>query len=238
MSNTLNCSSFESTKKSVAEIFSTDELKLMSFLTAFRHSQNNQEFIFQRILEKFGEPKSHTHTVWFHGTRGLNDQSFYTNGLLPKAAAREYVKSILLPLALGLESVGGNPFAISLFGKQTEDDEGPFAVLIKDAAIYVTGSNRSYIDAPEMVEDIAGSLLGSNYTHLVSRFQKATKPFVVSFTENANSYELPRAVWYLYLIATGTNTIDAANSANTCFDGKGRIISPDKFKAIEDVSFV
>lgn len=213
----------------------------MSFLAAIQHLPDDEEFtnfIFRKICGKFGEPKSHSSTVWFHGTRGVNDKSFYANGLLPKSAAREHVKSILLPLAVGIESAGKNPFALSLAGKQTEADEGPFAVLIKEAAIYATGSTHSYIEAPEMVEDIAASLLGSNFIHLVNRFQEITKPFVVSFVENANSYELRHAVWYLYLIASGESAIDAANSANTCFNAMGRIISPERFKAIEEITVI
>lgn len=238
MGLTLNCSSFESAKNSVAAIFGTDESRLMSFLAGIQHLPSTDEFtkfIYRKACSEFGEPENHIQTVWFHGTRSTDSESFYKNGLLPKSAAREHVRSILLPLAVGIESVGRNPFALSLAGKQTEGDEGPFAVLIKDAAIYAAGSTHSYIETPEMVEDISGSLLGTNFTLLVNRFQEITKPYVVSFIENANSYELRRAVWYLYLIASGESTADAANSANTCFDGMGRIISPKKFEAIEEI---
>lgn len=238
MGGTLDCSSFESAKKSVAKIFGTDESRLICFLAGiqpFSIHEETSDFVFEEICGEFGEPKGHTHTIWFHGTRAINGESFHAVGILPKSAAKNYIKSILLPMSFGFECDGENPFSLSLAFKQTEADEGPFAVLIKDAAIFANGSSHSYIEAPEMVEDIAGCLLGANFTHLVNRFQEATRPFVISFVESAKDYELRCATWYLYLIAIGGSTVEAANSANTCFDGMGCVISPDKFKAVEEI---
>ncbi|WP_206360714.1 hypothetical protein, partial [Vibrio sp. F13] len=70
----------------------------------------------------------------------------------------------------------------SIAGKGFVNDEGPFAFLIRCVAIEAPGSNHSYTHTPEMVEDIAGSLLGENYEQLVQRFRDITNPFIVSFT--------------------------------------------------------
>lgn len=241
MSNILDCSSFESARKSVAAIFGIDDTKLMDFLKSIEFLPAAEEFtkfIYSKVCSEFGAPINHHHTVWFHGTRALNAESFNVKGILPKSAAREHVESILLPLAVGIEKIGKNPFSLSLVGKQTKADEGPFAVLIKDAAVYATGCAHSYIDAPEMVEDIAGSLLGTNYIHLVKRFQEITKPYVVSFIEQAETYELRHAVWYLYLIASGEDIIESASSANTCFDAAGHVVKPEKIRAIQELENV
>lgn len=70
--------------------------------------------------------------------------------------------ALLLKLTIGLEKTGGNPFSNSFAAKQNITDEGPFAFLIKDAAIHAPGANHRYVEAPELVEDIAGCLLGND----------------------------------------------------------------------------
>ena len=89
-----------------------------------------------------------------------------------------------------MKNFGSNPFSISLFGKQGNHDEGPFAFLIRDIAIHAPSPNHDYLDAPEMVEDIAGTLLGENYSQLVNRFKETSTPCLVSFISHSKGLSL------------------------------------------------
>jgi hypothetical protein len=241
MAKTLDCSSYESAKESVSTIFEIDESELSEFLKSIQSLPTEEEYteyIYKVFCNKFGPPKGHSHTIWFHGTRTNNIESFKKEGILPKSDSIERVRSALITLSDGLEKVGENPFSMSLAGKQAIIDEGPFAVLIKDVAIHAPGFAHSYIETPEIVEDIAGALFGTNYIHLVERFKAISKPYIISFSEKACDYELRHAVWYLYLVESGEDKIDSSGSASTCFDSRGSKIPPEKIKTIEEIACV
>ncbi|MCJ8170913.1 hypothetical protein [Atopomonas sediminilitoris] len=239
---TLDCSTHESAKFSASQIFNTDETTLIKALKTINPyqdtSQSPSAHIYQQIHLKLGAPIDEFNTVWFHGTRVDNPASFYQDGILPKSAVKPKLEATLISLADDLTHSGSNPFSLSLAGKQTEADEGPFAVLFKDIAIHAPGANHSYIEAPEMVEDIAGSLLGENYHLLVERYQKITQPYIVSFVEQSAGYELPCVLWYLHLIEDGETLIDSASIANTCFNAGGKLIEPKQIHKIERVGNV
>jgi len=236
MSFLLNCSTFETTECSVAAIFGVEPICLIKILKAINPNpayDNPPDFIYQSVCNELGEPKTEIDVVWFHGTRVVDKESFNQFGILPKSEMKQKIESILLPLAEGLESNGENPFSLSLCGKQTEADEGPFAVLFKDVAIHSPGNHRSFISVPEMVEDIAGTWLGGNFHLLVEKYKEATTPCIVSFVSSINTFPLRNALWYLHLVATGESEIDAASIANTCFNSRGNRISPENILGIE-----
>lgn len=239
---TLDCSSYESAKASVSRIFNTDETTLIGALKTLPPyqdtSQSPSTHIYQQIFLKIGSPIDDFKTIWFHGTRVDSPASFHLDGILPKSVMKPKLKATLASLVDGLAHSGRNPFSLSLAGKQTKADEGPFAVLFKDVAIHAPEANHSYIEAPEMVEDIAGSLLGENYHLLVERYKKITKPYIVSFVEQSSGYELPCVLWYIHLIENGETFIDAASIANTCFNAGGKLMAPQQIHKIEPVENV
>ena len=234
---TLDCSTYESAKLSVSQIFNTDETTLIKALKTIKPYQDTTQspraHIYQQIQFKLGAPIDEFNIIWFHGTRVDNPTSFYQDGILPKSAVKPKLEATLISLADNLTHLGSNPFSLSLVGKQTEADEGPFAVLFKDVAIYAPGANHSYIEVPEMVEDIAGSLLGESYSLLVERYQKITQPYIVSFVEQSAGYELPYVLWYLHLVEDGETLVDSASIANTCFNAGGKPIEPKQIHEIE-----
>ena len=181
----LDCSSYESTKLSLANIFNTTEERLVSALKPLRPfesiCQPPEDILYDNVCDIFGAPRDDINILWFHGTRTDNENLFYEHGILNKSKARRYIEPLLISMSKGLKSSGCNPFSVSLSGKQGIHDEGPFAFLIREVAIQAPVPCHGYLDAPEMVEDIAGTLLGENYLQLVDRFKKITSPYVVSF---------------------------------------------------------
>lgn len=240
MAYTLDCSSFELSEKSVAEIFKVNQSHLMNYLRLIEDENLSDRDIYDKVTKKFGFPESHSHTVWFHGTRVADITSFEIHGILTKSEARKYyVEPLLIGLSLGMEKIGENLLSKSIYGKSIINDEGPFAFLIKAAATHAIDNTHSYIDIPEMVEDIAGCLVGEN-PKLIEKFKENTKPFVIPFLETADSNDLIRAVYYLYFIAIGRDPVSAANIANTCFNGEGESVSPEKIKidCIEEIELL
>lgn len=238
INNTLDCSSYESIKNSVAKIFRVSPLCLIEVLKSIGVNDGQKDFLVMMYFEvcnRIGMPECNPDVVWFHATRVKDKESFYIHGILPKKMAREKIESILLPLAEGMEKKGDNPLSLSQNAKCTEADEGPFAVLFKDFAIKKIDGNHCYADIPEMIEDIAGQLLGNDLYKLVEKYKEIASSYVVSFLDDTKSRPdaLYHALWYLFLVTSGKSELEAVSIANTCFNSGGELISPDKIKKIE-----
>lgn len=233
----LDCTSCETAKYTVSKILDVAVDNLVTFLLSLDPDsdiyQSPEDFLYNNVCDKFGDPKINYAVLWFHGTRVENGSVFFDKGLLPKKLVESNMHEKLKAMALDLNKVGHSPFSLSTMGKSGEHDEGPFAVLIKDVAIFSPAPYHNYTDMPEMVEDLSGALLGMNYSILIDRYKEITKPYVVSFLSASKGYELPRALWYIWLCLHGEKYIDSAAIANTCFSGDGSIIPPENIVAIE-----
>lgn len=226
----LDCSDQNTAWSTVCKILNTDESTLTSLLKPLNpyehHTYKPEEYIYKKICDALGSSRPEIKTMWFHGTRTNDIASFHTRGILPKSAIKKEIEPALISLSSGIERKGNNQFSMSIQGKQTPADEGPFAVLFKEVAVHAPGFNHSYIDIPEMIEDIAGTLLGENYDKLVTRYRSITKPYVVTFVGEAGQHELSLALWYLHSIVDGDPPVEAADRANTCFNSNGITIDP------------
>lgn len=238
----LDCSNYESTKKSILDIFSTTEDKLASVLQSINPFESiykpAEEVIYEEACDILGHPKDKVGVVWFHGTRTEDASLFNKLGILTKSEARKFIEPRLKELSEGMERFGSNPFSMSISGKQGDHDEGPFAFLMRDVAIHAPSPNHNYLDSPEMVEDIAGTLLGENYSQLVNSFKEISAPCLVSFTSESKGYEIPQALLYLKLVEDGETHFEAASSANTFFDSENVVVSPDRIKSVEIIGNV
>lgn len=234
----LDCSSYESVKVSLCDIFHTTENVLLSALDDVENGEmidyvTLEKNLILSVTQKLGDPDDNVDVLWFHGTRVEDESSFYKSGILPKGKVREGLYSKLKSLCVGLERSGENKFYSSMAGKDLINDEGPFAFLIKNVAVNATGIFHNYTKAPEMVEDIAGCLLGENYSQLVRRFQESTTPFIVSFIAKPRGCEVPKALVFLKLIKDGASEFEAGSVANTFFDSKGETVAADRILKIE-----
>lgn len=234
----LDCSSPKTAVTSLAELFDTTEAELLSLLNSvspYNGDASPENVIYDQVCERFGPPYSLLKVTWFHSTRVEDHTLFLERGILPKSAAKEIIEPRLKELAKDLVAAGDNPFSLSMMGKQGEHDEGPFAFLIRDVAIHAPGGHHNYLQSPEVVEDISGTLLGRNCDALISRFKDITRPYLITFTAEPQGDEIPLALFYVKLIHDGHPLIEAAHGANTCFCGNGRVIPPDQIRSIEHI---
>lgn len=239
MEYTLDCTNFETTKKSVASILEISEDVLISRLydlAEIPKTEDATDYLYEKFCQIYTLPPS-IRCIYFHGTRAKDPSSFKKCGILPKRLVEQSIREELTCLSkrLNLQKIGDNPFATSFYFKMGIAHEGPFGVLFKDAALYPTGFQRSYINVPEIVEDISGQLLGKNYGYLVDFYKKITNPYIISFSSPSDTDPIRYALRYLHLIVHGCNEIESASIAVTCFNGNGEPVNPESIISIERV---
>lgn len=145
------------------------------------------------------------------------------------------LRTYLTSLSDGFQPRGSSPFSISKTCKPKI--EGPFGLLFHEAVVRPSGCNGSYIHSPELVQDIAGELLGENYDMLVSRFRDETDPCVVHFMGKPTARTLCSALLYAHQTNVEMrDSTEVANSATTCFDGEGKPVLPQMILKIECLS--
>lgn len=238
----LDFSNTKSIEDSVLRSFNNKYPDLVSWVKKIqvpdeKNGQEKDDYIFDLVCNKFGDPVSEYETVWFHATRVEDRNSFLREGILPTSMAYEKIKLRLIDLSDGLTKCGNYKHSGSSSDKRNNKDEGPFAKLFKNVGSSSVGCEGSYFEMPELIEDIAGELLGSNYKQLTERFYEATTPYVVLFKDHADMTHLSRGLYYLNLVGSGYAEVDAADEANrhssSNFDSEGRIILPKHIIDIE-----
>jgi hypothetical protein len=239
MNPILDCTNFETTKKSIALIFNINENTLISNLQnmdRIPENENLEDYIYEAFDKNYHIPDI-IDCIYFHGTRTRNPKSFLERGILPKKLVEESIwhELIILSKELDIPKSGKNPCATSFIAKTWINSEGPFGFLFKEAATHPSGLLHNYTETPEIVEDISGCLLGKNYIHLVNKYKEITKPYIISFSCTQNNDPIRNALLYLHLVLHGWSAIEAASEAVTCFDGNGVTIDPASIKYIECV---
>lgn len=232
----IDCSSPDEARLSIAKMLRVDSMSLRTLLSQIASDGpigDPGSYVAKRVYAVVQAPAFPVTALWFHATRVRNPDGFKRRGLLPKSQMYQPLYAFLQELAVGIESTGTYPNNASVAAKAKINDEGPFAFLCKAAAVKAPGATGRYWNAPEMVEDIAGSLIRGNFDILVQRFQQATVPCVVCFTAPADEYAMESALHYLYLIERGESDEDAAELAGTCYDGRGRAIAANQIVAVE-----
>lgn len=212
----LDCRSLASARVTTAELLGIAERDLRSRLA--RGDATN-------LLE----PAAPFSVHWFHATRVQNPADFLADGILPTGMVQSRLREALRALAPGLRRRGRYPNAGSYGAKISLRDEGPCAFLIREAV----WANHRYIEAPELVEDLAGLLLGANYGLLVERFQKVTVPCVVTFSRQGTVSDLRGALDYLRRVELGSSPIEAAESPTRCFNGGGVPVPVEDIVSVE-----
>lgn len=232
----LNCSDYTSALISTSKILSLHQDQLIEILKLIPDSQdlsNHYEQCFDELLQHLNyEPKQLTAT-WFHGTRIINIDSFFEDGLKPKSEAYRTLTPLLKDLASNIEykKSSSSSFGLSKTGKTSLgiDDEGPFATLFKQKAQH---ENYPFHSMPEAVEDIAEGLVGANHQLLTEKFFNITRPALVEFIGHADDNDLISSLYYLHQIIHGENETETAYRINAYFKGKGKPICRQKIKQI------
>tara|TARA_R110001583_G_scaffold171875_1_gene325630 strand:+ start:466 stop:1143 length:678 start_codon:yes stop_codon:yes gene_type:complete len=215
----LDFSNTKSIEDSVLRSFNNKYPDLVSWVKEIqipdeKNRQEKDDYIFDLVCNQFGNPVSEYEAVWFHATRVEDSSSFLREGILPTSMAYEKIKSHLIDLSGGLKKYGDYEHSGSSSDKKNDKDEGPFARLFKYVAFSPVGVEGNYLEMPELLQDIAGELLGGNYEQLTARFSKISKSYVISFKDDADMTHLSRGLYYLNLIGHGYTEVDAADTAN------------------------
>lgn len=219
----LDCSSIDSARASLASLLGMREGELRRRLRAISIPADEEPVSalatgFAGSEEALPLPSA---VRWFHASRVTDAECFARAGILTKAEVAGRLRPTLEALARGLTRRGAYLNEGSASAKRTINDEGPFAFLIRTVAVQASGATHDYTGAPELVEDLSGELLGGNCGLLVERFQRSSKPCIVSFRGAGERHHVARALWYVYLVELGEQEEDAASAANTCYDGEG-----------------
>ena len=109
--------------------------------------------------------------------------------------------------------------------------EGPFAFLVKDAALGKHDEHKHFTALSEVAEDICADF-EELYGHpLREEYQKAARPCLVTFTWEGADYQAIRAATnYVYRSLQG---IDCGLACNTNFDGGGKIVPFESIDGVE-----
>jgi hypothetical protein len=232
----LNCSNYTSALISTSNILSLHQDQLIEILKLIPDSQelsNQYDQCFDELLQYLNyEPKQLTAT-WFHGTRIINVDSFFEDGLKPKSEAYRTLTPLLKNLASNIEHTksSSSSFGLSKMGKASlaAADEGPFATLFKQKAQH---KDYPFHLMPEAVEDIAEGLVGANHPLVTDKFFSITRPALVEFTGHADDSELISSLYYLHQIIHDENETEVVYRINAYFNGKGKTVPRQKIKQI------
>lgn len=234
----LDCTSIETARETAAGILRSSIEDLRQRLRDLRVPDGEVEVdcIATGFLEPAGlHPNDELEVHWFHASRVEDPECFRRDGILTKSSVVPKLKARLTELAEGLGRKGRNPFGFSAAAKaMTSDrDEGPNAFLIRTTAVVAPRPHHAYWQVPELVQDMAGGMLGDNFQLLVDRFTACTQPCVVKFRAYGETRYLAYALWYLYLVERGRTDVEAGRIASTCFSGRGAPIPPGDIIDVE-----
>lgn len=231
----LNCETPVSALHSLAGILTTTPETLLEELRAVEIGYDDltgdvEQKLADRLLASRTLPSFSVR--WFHGTRLHQNHTLMTDGLLPAHMMKGRIRDCLQSLCEGLERCGDSPVNTSKSFKP--QNEGPFGMLCRTAVVSPAGTNGHYICRPELVDDIAGELLGENYRALTERFSLESTPCVIHFAGEPKATTLARALRYVYeTLIEGLDDIESAASACEYFNGGGKPVPPDRILQIE-----
>lgn len=243
----LDCGSPESALSSVALLIGADPLMLRQELRRLRLDDHDNrvsrgvelphDVLWSEIVGPTTPQPLPDAVVWFHGTRVPRNTTF-EEGLQPLGVRlpqiRESLHRLMVEHGIGERDAsqpGGN--SEFLLNHKSGDPMlwGPFGQLVRESVVRPTGVIHDYLRAPEIVEDLAGTLAGSGGARLLAEFRRSTVPCVVSFSSTEQRGDVAAiALLYCYL-----NTWGCAPDieGNTCYDGGGRAISSCDIIAVD-----
>lgn len=227
----LNCSTLESTVKSCAEILDMTEGALVYELSS---QPRDLDFVSFKVLvdDKFNFSDLGFETIWFHGTRTNDLESFKVNGIQTTSEISPKLEKFLRNLSDGIPktelSKAHSNFRHGI--KKGLRDEGPYACLFKNQ--FVKRSSH-YVKCPELVEEISKKLVGGNFQKLVAKFEENTEAFLISFKVDGAVGQLKRALFSLYLVSHNFSFDDTAEiSDGAFFNANGKSIKSDSIYSI------
>jgi len=245
---TLDCSSFEAALESLARLLGRTERELTVSLESYAIDAESCDPPQDQLARAVGFSGREAlpdadEITWFHASRARPGSAF-SEGLLPTNQALPLLWAIFADLAKRWVSdrewadyrrsftVSDRYFAVQHRMKcQAPGWEGPFAFLVRDAAIGLHCGHKSFTSIPEVAEDICGDFEQVFGQPLRNEYVKATAPCLVVFSvPGPRVGAVGAALTYVY------RTIHQAPQSlmsNTNFSGSGRAVAPKHIVRVE-----
>ena len=232
----LDCSNYKSALISASNVLSLSQERLIEILKQIQDTRDVSDYhhqCFSELLQylKYEPTKLTSH--WFHGTRIIDINSYFENGLMPKTEGYKILTPFLKDLAKNIEhsKQQSSIFELSKLGKELlgQDDEGPFATLFKQKA---QDKNYHFTQCPEAVEDIAEDLVGANFHLITESFMQVTRPALIELIGSADETTLENTLYYLHQVIHGESEHDTARRIDAFFMGNGETIPSEKIKTV------
>lgn len=188
-------------------------------------------------------PPSPAGVRWFHATRAVQGSSF-SEGLLPTDEAMPRLWDALGATASQwMATSDWNEYRRSfmrgdrLYSKQYAQKRivpgwaGPFAFLVRDAALNRHRGHKDFTGLSEAAEDICADFNQVYGLDLKSAYQASTGRCLVVFTTRGAYWGTVRAAAnYVYY---ATHGLECGHDCNTNFSGKGQAVPPDVIDRVE-----
>jgi hypothetical protein len=238
MSFVLDCEDGESAIESLSECFDCKRSDLINVLQSidieevysdFENSPSvaAEEYLYDYVVAKLGEPDETESIFWFHLTRTLEDNDF-SDGILPLSEALDLVWETLFSIFEGskvcqnLKDMRGNGVDDCQYNLKSDDSvhSGPYGILVREIACKASElAQHDYLALPEIIEDICAGYQREYGEAIYDEISKILVPCVVKFSEEgeANQGAIEAALFYAYTYA---NDLPVSINSVWCFDGE------------------
>ncbi len=233
---TLDCSNLTSATQSLCSIIGIEHYELTHRLQRVGKSfEDGPEALWEAVV---GRDCSFDAIYWFHATRTIAPESFRREGILPREAMTERIWQMVDRL-IGNRLVadqkaefrervehgaGNNGHHWKKMRESSAGYSGPFGMLVRDA-VFSREVSRSYLEFPELVEDICRSECYG--IDLMAELMDASKPCIVKFRGPSDRPDALRtAIFYVF---AGQPSL----KGNTCYDRRGQAVLLSEIVDIE-----
>lgn len=216
----LNCFNFNTTLKSLSDIFNINKEELISFLQLNRNFQLSEDELFLKLQEEKEISTNYDSTIFFHLTRCNKEAiiNIQKNGIY--STTKSYSEIISYIYHFDNHNMSKNEFVLYLEkvienNKSLYDyiniDKGPYALLINDVNI-INYHFLSEFQGSEMIEDIFKMLYQNEYRKKLFEYNKNTKPIIVIFRKNISKEKyLKTALYFLWCVISKSEWQDCFN---------------------------
>jgi hypothetical protein len=247
----LDCETIDSTYESLEQILGLGRSQLESVFEGIDvesfYEENRsyphppESLIFSEVRKVATLPGFYDRTCWFHLTRTAPSNNF-AQGILPLGQYLDSIWSFLFQLArkhISPEEWGkfrrnmGPHHHAGLYWMKAKDEMhwGPYALLTRDHAFKSKEiGNHDYLGAPEIVEDICICFSERYEFDLLGAFMRKTKPGIVKFFDGPRGDCVSTAIYHLYNSYRGNG---CSAQCNTCYDGEGAPVMPERIMKVE-----
>jgi hypothetical protein len=245
----LSCAAVSDALTSLSRLLEIRDKVLISNLATCRINWHSDIAPEDQVVRHIGYAESELPSPaairWFHATRAPMNTSF-EEGLLPTLGALEKLWDSLRAVALSHGWASSQEWAAyrasfeqadRQFSRQFHSKrvvsgwDGPFAFLVRDAAVGDHRIHKDFTAISEAAEDICADFEAVLHHPLRAGYQAATARCLVVFIRPG---DWPGAVCSaLNYVHRGVVRLDQGRTSNTNFSGNGRAVPPSWIERVE-----